>query len=298
MLTTFNICELIKKVSQKPFLLSRSWLDLTTDLQRYLENGNLDFYKINGINPQIFDWPENSQQNINQLAILEQHPSTIFMVTLLKNNNYGPLYIRTYRNIQLDRVQQVWSVFKLVNTLQMDMNKVDEIVFEFGGGTGQMSDVLYDLNFKGKHVVYDLPLMTVLQKYFVSKQRIETKHILDDDATELINGTNYLPCNQNMSEKHIMGLPNINFLATYSLTETDEYTRNKFAEYMIHFSRIYIVYWPGKHEVGDYVDNDDYIQKIKKKIENTHFFYDDDNFGNGKMFIAIKRELVQINPFI
>ena len=129
-----------------------------------------------------------------------------------------------------------------------------------------MADVLSDLNFKGRHIIYDLPLMTVLQKHFIDKKGIKNTHILDDENINIINGTNFLPCNQINSEKYVLGLPNINFIATYSLTETDIHTRNRFSEYMIEFSRIYIVYWPGKNEVGDYNDNTEYIEMIQKKL--------------------------------
>ena len=55
------------------------------------------------------------------------------------------------------------------------MEKSDEVIFEFGGGTGQMADVLNNLKFQGKHIIYDLPLMVVLQKYFIDKRNIKTK---------------------------------------------------------------------------------------------------------------------------
>jgi hypothetical protein len=281
--------ELIEKVSKNVHDSSKLWIEFTKDLKHYLENGDLDLYLINGISPNLFKWAENSPQNIKQLEILEKDKESIFYKTLLKTNDYGPIGIFLQNNIQLDRVQHTWSIYNLVNALNLDLNK-DEIIFEFGGGTGQMADVLSDLNFKGKHIVYDLPLITVLQKYFVDKRNIKNVHILDDETQNLMNSTNYLPCNQPNSEKTILGLPNINFIATYSLSETDVCTRDKFAEYMTHFSRIYIVYWPGKTDAEDYIDNAEYIQIIKQNIENTHYYYDGDNFGNGKVFMAIKKE--------
>ena len=60
---------------------------------------------------------------------------------------------------------------------------------------------------------------------------------------------------------------------------------------MIGFSRIYIVYWPGKNKIGDYIDNSEYIEMIRKKIEKTHYCFNDDNFENGKVFIAVKKSL-------
>ena len=172
----------------------------------------------------------------------------------------------------------------------MSLNN-DEIIFEFGAGTGQMSDVLSELNFMGRHIIYDLPLMTVLQKYFIDKKGIKNTFILDDENINIINGTNFLPCNQINSEKYVLELPNINFIATYSLTESDLNTRNKFSEYMIGFSRIFIVYWPGKNEVGDDIDNTEYIEIIRNKIDNTHYCFDSDNFGNGKVFMAVKKSI-------
>jgi len=286
----------IQKVKKKSYTTSSSWNEITQHLETYLINGDLDLYLINNIEPHVFTWPQHSIQNKYQLEILEKKKESIFYKTL-KVNDYGPQGIYLYNNIQLDRVQQVWSIFNLVEKLNLSLDN-DEIIFEFGGGTGQMADVLSDLNFKGRHIIYDLPLMTVLQKHFIDKKGIKNTYILDDENKNIINGTNFLPCNQINSEKYVLGLPNINFVATYSLTETDINTHNKFSEYMIGFSRIFIVYTPGKNEVGDYIDNSEYIEMVQKKIENTHYCFNDDNFKNGKVFIAVKKSLwhVEINP--
>ena len=66
---------------------------------------------------------------------------------------------------------------------------------------------------------------------------------------------------------------------------------NKFSEYMVNFSRIFIIYWPGKTEIGDNNDNTEYIQTIQQKIENTHYCFHHDNFGNGKVFMAVKKTI-------
>lgn len=282
--------DIIQKVTKNNSYTSSSvWTEFTQDLKTYLINGDLDLYLINNIKPHIFTWPQDGIQNKHQLNILENDQESMFYKTL-KVNNYGPQGIHLYKNIQLDRVQHVWTVYVLSKKLNFSLDN-NEIIFEFGAGTGQMADVLSDLNFKGKHIIYDLPLMTVLQKHFIDKRGIKNTHILDDENINIINGTNFLPCNQINSEKYVLGLPNINFIATYSLTETDIHTRNKFSEYMIEFSRIFIVYWPGKHSVGDDIDNTEYIEMIQKKIEKTHYCFNDNNFENGKVFIAVKKSL-------
>ena len=60
--------------------------------------------------------------------------------------------------------------------------------------------------------------MVILQKYFIDKRNIKTKYIFDDENNEIIKGTNLLPCNKMKAKKCIVNLPNINFIATYSLT--------------------------------------------------------------------------------
>lgn len=281
--------DIIRKIIYKNFKSSGGWDDMTKTLRYYLENENIDLFRVNEIKPHIFIWPEDSLQNKVQLNILKKNTECIFYKTAISNNDYGPIGVKLYDNVQLDRVAQVWSIYILVNKLQLDLEKSDEVIFEFGGGTGQMADVLNNLNFQGKHIIYDLPLMVILQKYFIDKRNIKTKYILDDENNQIIKGTNLLPCNQNESEKYIVNLSNINFIATYSLTETDLETHEKFAKYLLNFKRILIIYWPQPVEDFDNIDNESYINNIIENMKNTHHCYIGDNFGNGKMFCAVKK---------
>lgn len=284
-----NIKDSIRKINYKDYKLSKGWNDMTINLKYYMENENIDLFRVNEVTPHIFIWPEDSLQNKYQLQLLEKNKDSIFYKSIISSNNYGPVGIKLYNNIQLDRVAQVWSIYILVNKLNFNLQDENEIIFEFGGGTGQMADVLKDLNFQGKHIIYDLPLMVILQKYFIDKRNIKTKYILDDENNTLINGTNLLPCNQNISEQKIVNTKNINFIATYSLTETDLETHEKFAKYLPNFNRIIIIYWPQPVEDFDNIDNEKYINNIKKNMENTHKCYVNNNFGNSKIFCAMKK---------
>ena len=284
-----NIKEDIKKLTQKNMISSKAWVLMTKELQYYLENEDLNLFRINRIRPHVFIWPEDSIQNKHQLNFFSKNKNSIFYRTIISSNDYGPLCINLYNNVQLDRVAQVWSIYLLSEHLKLDLNNDNEIIFEFGGGTGQMADVLKTLGFKGKHIVYDLPLMTILQRYFVNERNIDTKYLLDNEDIKLIDGANYLPCNQNDTEKKIVNFDNINFIATYSLTETDLETHNKFAEYITKFKRILIIYCPEPIAGFDNIDNEKYIHQLFKKIENTHQCYFNSNFSDSKIFSAFKK---------
>ena len=285
-----NVEDIIQRVNKSSYTSSSTWRELTQHLETYLIYGDLDMYLIYQIKPHVFIWPQNGGQTKCQLQILEQDKESIFYKTL-SINDYGPKGIMLYNNIQLDRVEHVWSIYSLVHKLGFSLDN-DEILFEFGAGSGQMADILCNLQFKGRHILYDLPLMTVLQKYFIDKKNVTNTFLLDDEPMNIIHGTNFLPCNQPHREEQIVQLPNINFIATYSLSETDIHTRNKFSDYMIHFSRIYIVYWPGKTEVGDNLDNSQYIEQLFAKLQETHYCFNENHFVNGKVFMAVKKDLI------
>ena len=159
-----NIKDSIRKINYKNYKLSKGWNDMTNDLKKYMENENMDLFRQNEVKPHIFIWPEDSLQNKYQLQLLEKNKDSIFYNSVISSNDYGPRGIKLYNNIQLDRVAQVWSIYILVNKLYFNLQDENEIIFEFGGGIGQMADVLKDLNYQGKHIIYDLPLMVILQK--------------------------------------------------------------------------------------------------------------------------------------
>lgn len=274
----------VKIVLSKPTTLADKWLQNSTSLQSYILNNDLDNYNIDNVHPQVFLWPMCGQQNIKQFDILKQTPETIFYNACLSNISYGPKNIKLYSGVQLDRVAQVWSLWMLKN---FNFNDENQIIFEFGGGTGQMGDVLQKMNFKGKHIIYDLPLMTVLQKHFVSKEGNKTQFILDDLPLHLINGANYLPCNQIEKEKEIMNLKNISFIATYSLTESDCDTRKRFKTYLKNCDRIFIIY----QEQWDNYINIKYMRELKESLELTHICSFGDNYGNGTWFYAEKNNI-------
>ncbi len=282
--------EFIERLLQNPYTCSESWAAQTWGLRNYLENGDLEAYREENILPQVFTWPEASIPAMDYLRILEQDPESIFYKAVLKNT-YGPRGVHLYRNVQLDRVQQAWTIHSMVSSMGLDLQKSNEVIVEFGPGTGQMADVLAALDFKGRHVAIDLPLMTVLQNHFVEKEGISTRFLLDDELNGAVmpfitTPTSFLPSNQPIWEKAVMEMSNINFVATYSLTETDAETRARVEAYLPRCSRIYIAFWPGKQLQGNGIDNDEYIYGIMQKLADTHNVYIG-HTANGKVFWAV-----------
>jgi hypothetical protein len=52
---------------------------MTKTLRYYLENENIDLFRVNEIKPHIFIWPEDSLQNKLQLNILKKIQNVYFI---------------------------------------------------------------------------------------------------------------------------------------------------------------------------------------------------------------------------
>lgn len=97
----------------------------------------------------------------------------------LKHLHYGPPGIHNVKipglttatkepiRIQLDRVQQVWSLNVMWQGLGLDLTDQNTVLIEFGGGTGQMADMPSCVGFGGRHVVYDFTVMALMQVCFL-----------------------------------------------------------------------------------------------------------------------------------
>jgi len=56
-----------------------------------------------------------------------------------------------------------------------------ETIVEFGGGYGGMCRLVKRLGFKGEYIIYDLPELLLLQKYYLTKEGLMDNTIITDD---------------------------------------------------------------------------------------------------------------------
>jgi hypothetical protein len=52
-------------------------------------------------------------------------------------------------------------------------------IFEFGGGYGSMSRVFFELGFRGKYIVFDLPIFSALQRFYLSSLGLPVRGMND-----------------------------------------------------------------------------------------------------------------------
>jgi hypothetical protein len=86
-----NIKDSIRKINYKDYKLSKGWNDMTINLKNYMENENIDLFRVNEVKPHIFIWPEDSLQNKYQLQLLEKNKDHL-TITVQWELNYIIIY--------------------------------------------------------------------------------------------------------------------------------------------------------------------------------------------------------------
>jgi len=137
-----------------------------------------------------------------------------------------------------------------------------QFIFDFGGGYGNMCKVLYNLNFKGKYIIYDFLAFSALQKFYLRSVGIPVYTINSFDETD-----SGVLCISDFEELRMMLERYRNesrslFIATWSISETSANMRNMILPLINNFKSYLIAYQDNFGEVN----NKEFFEKWKKSI--------------------------------
>jgi hypothetical protein len=132
-----------------------------------------------------------------------------------------------------------------------------DFILEFGGGYGCLCKLLFQSGFKGTYVIFDLPLFSALQIYYLTK--------LGYSVTNSITKKADIYCLSSVKDvaSLIKKQPNAQksmFIATWSLSESPLAIRNKFTPLLKQFKYMLVAY---QKDFGT-VDNIKYFLNFKK----------------------------------
>jgi len=124
---------------------SELWIDYTTELGEHLRAECREIDNHNGLkwHPRVFEWPSRAPRLYAAIQRVEWErirSSRIGRIPL--NSSYGPRDIHRARlprenaTVQLDLVQHIWTLHILVKSLHFDLDDQQNVLIEFGGGTG------------------------------------------------------------------------------------------------------------------------------------------------------------------
>jgi hypothetical protein len=138
------------------------------------------------------------------------------------------------------------------------------LIIEFGGGYGSLCRLIHKLGFTGLYVIYDLPELVALQKFYL--RSLSLPCIDENDTSNLTGQHRGIFCTADINilrrmESHAAGGPL--FIATWSLSETTSSFRQEIISIpMIRSARAYLIAYQ-KYFEG--IDNDRFFDAWRAK---------------------------------
>jgi hypothetical protein len=139
-----------------------------------------------------------------------------------------------------------------------------QFVFEFGGGYGSMCRLFKKLNFQGKYLIYDLPLFSALQRYYLESLEYSLVSISDlgrkDQGITCISEGKLL--NDYFSD-HSLEKRSL-FIATWSISEVPLEPRKDILKFVEMFDCFFIAFQRSFEEVN----NLDYFNRWMRELHS------------------------------
>lgn len=174
----------------------------------------------------------------------------------------SPIPFFFYRKSSGNLIHHAYHLARFETNLDIRINDLD-YVFEFGGGYGSMCRLFYNLGFKGKYIIFDLPHFSLLQTFYLKGigLKVENKNIKKWSQILCISNLEKLKevINHNLNFNSI-------FLSTWAFSEVPIKLREEFNELYQNFSYFLIAY---QHKVFG-IDNEKYFRELRPLIETIN----------------------------
>lgn len=141
-------------------------------------------------------------------------------------------------------------------------------IFEFGGGYGGLCRLFHNLKFSGKYVIFDIPAISALQRFFLNSIGI-TIHSVDS----FIMAKNGVMCVSNLEDLKTIVSNHIEkgnsmFIATWSFSEIPASLRGSILPIISKFDRFLIAY---QEKFGG-VNNKDFFDNWMNTQKNIKWY--------------------------
>jgi hypothetical protein len=180
---------------------------------------------------------------------------------VLKESLVGkPIRYWNYFESSGNLIHHTYHLYRFSESTSIKLKDLD-FVFEFGGGYGSMCRAFDSAGFNKKYVIFDLPVFSSLQRYYLKSLGI--KVLTFDNFFKEESGVLCISdlCELDVIFKTKKFATNSLFIATWSLSETPLSFREKIKDYIPRFNNYLFAY---KNKFND-VDNVSYFENIAKQ---------------------------------
>lgn len=185
---------------------------------------------------------------------------------VIKESSVGhPIPYIFYPASSANLIHHAYHIAQFEEKTQVQVRELD-FALEFGGGYGSMCRLFYNLGFRGRYVIFDLPLFSALQTYYLKTVGLPVR-----SRTEFVKSRTGIVCLSDI--QHLEAIledrteaKNI-FIATWSISESPVSTRETVLSLVSGFYSFLIAY---QDRFGE-VNNLDFFKKWKGTIRNVAF---------------------------
>ena len=152
----------------------------------------------------------------------------------IKESPFGhPAPYIFYPKSSANLIHHTYHLAQFEEKMNVNLDEIDFIV-EFGGGYGSICRLFFNLNFKGKYIIYDLPYFVQLQEYYLKNLNLPVLSVNEFNHTEY-----GIICTSDLAVldkiiKEYNGNQNL-FIATWSLSEAPLDIRDSFVKLILNF---------------------------------------------------------------
>ncbi len=182
---------------------------------------------------------------------------------VVKDANFFPsepyiLYPKSHGNL-------IHYAYHIAKFEQMSGKKIKDFdfIFEFGGGYGGMCQLIYNLGFNGKYIIFDFSILSALQAFYLKMNKLKATFNIRDKKAQI-----YCLDNTQDIKKILPKKGRKLFLATWSLSESPLELRKK----IFPLTKDMDAFLIGYQEQFGGVDNTKYYKNYSKKLSNFQWW--------------------------
>jgi hypothetical protein len=197
-------------------------------------------------------------------SLIKNNDCTHFWKNIISESNVGkPLRYWKHRLSSGNLIHHAYHLFKFNQLTYQNASDIN-LIFEFGGGYGSMCRVLHNAGFKNKYIIFDLPVFSALQKFYLKCLGLNVLN-----KNQYLSERSGIVCISELSElnellNYFEGEELKMFIATWSLSETPMSFRSDFDKHLSKFNLFLFAY----AEQFNNVKNIKYFNDIENNLKD------------------------------
>ena len=189
---------------------------------------------------------------------------------MIEDNVGNPIRYFLYPKSSGNRINHVYHLSVLINSLDIDIKKIKN-VYEFGGGYGCMARIFSKINKKIKYTIFDTGLVNLIQYYYLKQNNLDVG----------FDKENQYFLTNNFKEKTREKLNKSLFIANWSMSETPLKIRKNIIKEMKRHDYVIISF----QEYFENINNLVYFKNFQYSLNTKYnFTLLPNNFYKGNIF--------------